>query len=107
MTYSEVIKQIEKLGYREKLHLAQRLLQMAIKEKMFSALANARAIVVTETGEGHVSGEVSGGDAASRLARRWRAEEGLGRAQLGFENRADASALARAISDRAAEGCPW
>ncbi len=33
MIYNEVIKQIEKLGYREKLHLAQRLLQMAIKEE--------------------------------------------------------------------------
>lgn len=33
MIYSEMLKQIEKLGYREKLHLAQRLLQMAIKEE--------------------------------------------------------------------------
>lgn len=33
MIYSEILKQIEKLGYREKLHLAQRLLQMAIKEE--------------------------------------------------------------------------
>jgi len=31
--YNEMLKQIEKLGYREKLHLAQRLLQMAIKEE--------------------------------------------------------------------------
>ena len=28
-----MLKQIEELGYREKLHLAQRLLQMAIKEE--------------------------------------------------------------------------
>ena len=33
MIYNEMLKQIEKLGYREKLHLAQRLLQMAIKEE--------------------------------------------------------------------------
>jgi len=33
VVYNEVIKQVEKLGYREKLHLAQRLLQMAIKEE--------------------------------------------------------------------------
>ena len=33
MIYSEMLKQIEKLGYREKLHLAQRPLQMAIKEE--------------------------------------------------------------------------
>ena len=106
MIYKELLKEIEKLGYREKLHLAQRLLQMAIKEeeeqtpesagpldpgmvefvaerlrklkpsrkdavlnsigamfqfrggisdedkeKMFSALADAREIVVTETGK--------------------------------------------------------
>ena len=31
--YKELLKEIEKLGYREKLHLAQRLLQMAIKEE--------------------------------------------------------------------------
>ena len=104
--YKELLKEIEKLGYREKLHLAQRLLQMAIKEeeeqkpesagpvdpgmvefvaerlrklkpsrkdavlnsigamfqfrggiseedkeKMFSALMDAREIVVTETGK--------------------------------------------------------
>ena len=106
VNYQELLKEIEKLGYREKLHLAQRLLQMAIKEeeaqkpesagpfdpgmvefvaerlrklkpsrkdavlnsigamfqfrggiseedkeKMFSALADAREIVVTETGK--------------------------------------------------------
>lgn len=33
MVYNEVIKQVERLGYREKFHLAQRLLQMAIKEE--------------------------------------------------------------------------
>ena len=33
MIYKELLKEIEKLGYREKLHLAQRLLQMAIKEE--------------------------------------------------------------------------
>jgi len=31
--YTEIMKHVEKLGYREKLHLAQRLLQMAIKEE--------------------------------------------------------------------------
>lgn len=33
MTYNDIAKQAEKLNYREKLHLAQRLLQMAIKEE--------------------------------------------------------------------------
>ena len=33
MIYRDLLKEIEKLGYREKLHLAQRLLQMAIKEE--------------------------------------------------------------------------
>jgi len=31
--YKEIMKHVEALGYREKLHLAQRLLQMAIKEE--------------------------------------------------------------------------
>ena len=34
MIYSEIMKHVEALGYREKLHLAQRLLQMAIKEEV-------------------------------------------------------------------------
>ena len=33
MTYDEIAKHAERLGYREKLHLAQRLLQMAIKDE--------------------------------------------------------------------------
>ena len=33
MIYTEIMKHVEALGYREKLHLAQRLLQMAIKEE--------------------------------------------------------------------------
>lgn len=33
MNYSEIMKHVEALGYREKLHLAHRLLQMAIKEE--------------------------------------------------------------------------
>ena len=33
MIYNDIAKQAEKLNYREKLHLAQRLLQMAIKEE--------------------------------------------------------------------------
>ena len=33
MIYKEILKHVEALGYREKLHLAQRLLQMAIKEE--------------------------------------------------------------------------
>jgi len=33
MIFNDIAKQAEKLNYREKLHLAQRLLQMAIKEE--------------------------------------------------------------------------
>lgn len=33
MIYSDIAQQAEKLNYREKLHLAHRLLQMAIKEE--------------------------------------------------------------------------
>ena len=33
MIYTEIMKHVEALGYREKLHLAQGLLQMAIKEE--------------------------------------------------------------------------
>jgi len=33
MTYDEIAKNADQLGYHEKLHLAQRLLQMAIKEE--------------------------------------------------------------------------
>ena len=33
MDFNDITKQAEKLNYREKLHLAQRLLQMAIKEE--------------------------------------------------------------------------